>query len=124
MMRVGVHDAAGKNPAEPRQELAFGVAAKRLELSGSTQKGLLDDVRGAGPNRKMQVNLRTGDNVEIVPIPLQQLAQTGTLASAGTVEQRTVFLLSPAGHEFTPHKRQATTRLYCGNSGITAAKFR
>jgi hypothetical protein len=60
-----------QNAAQPPEQLLLGPAAKLFEMAARLEEGFLHSVRGAGPPLQVQIDLCSGQKVEVVAVQFQ-----------------------------------------------------
>ena len=88
MRLIGMMQAIDQNLAEPGQQLALRAATKLAKIAIRPEHRLLNQVRRTDPPPQPRVELRRGQDGQIVAIERQQAPQLVLVAMARTMEQR------------------------------------
>lgn len=95
----GAGQVVDEDGPQPAEELLFAVAAELLEVPARLQERLLDDVGRVTAGLDVQVDLRAGEQVEVVAVQLQQRPQLLGAPLPGLRDQPLRVLPSERTHE-------------------------
>ena len=76
-----------KDPAQPAEQLAFGVPAKCGKIAIRAQHRLLDQIGRADANAQLLVDLRCRQETQIIAVRLEKLSQSIRSTLARRVNQ-------------------------------------